>query len=125
MNKEIKKEWVAALRSGDYKQGRGSLRHNDAYCCLGVLCELHAKNTEGEFAKGLDGEWAYFADGVGKGVHYPKKDMPPRAIMDWAGLDRNGVTFVTINGRSAELPTHNDSFDATFDKIADAIEAQL
>lgn len=35
------KKWVAALRSGRYKQGTGYLRDNeDLYCCLGVLCEV-------------------------------------------------------------------------------------
>lgn len=36
---ELKKEWIAALRSGKYKQGRGSLYDdiNNTYCCLGVL----------------------------------------------------------------------------------------
>lgn len=44
MNQEIKKRWVAALRSGDYKQGTGALRNADnKFCCLGVLCDLHSK----------------------------------------------------------------------------------
>ena len=43
MNKLIKDQWVAALRSGDYIQGRGELIIDDdelactAHCCLGVL----------------------------------------------------------------------------------------
>lgn len=46
MNKELKSKWVAELRSGNYKQGIGSLcdsSHGDfgdgttTYCCLGVL----------------------------------------------------------------------------------------
>lgn len=46
MNVEWKPKWVAALRSGDYKQGHGSLKLVDPktgenqYCCLGVLCEV-------------------------------------------------------------------------------------
>jgi hypothetical protein len=41
MNQEIKKKWIEALRSGDYKQGRGWLRDHDGnYCCLGVLMEV-------------------------------------------------------------------------------------
>ena len=40
-----KRNWVRALRSGKFKQGRSSLRHttsNDEveYCCLGVACEI-------------------------------------------------------------------------------------
>jgi hypothetical protein len=35
---EFKKKWVAALRSGEYKQGRDYLYDpfDDQYCCLGV-----------------------------------------------------------------------------------------
>jgi len=35
------KEWVKALRSGEYKQGQSYLRSRDGkFCCLGVLCDL-------------------------------------------------------------------------------------
>lgn len=35
-------EWIAALRSGKYKQGRAALRNaDDTYCCMGVLCDLY------------------------------------------------------------------------------------
>lgn len=41
MDNDIKNKWVAALRSGKYRQGRGHLRNNnDEYCCLGVLCDV-------------------------------------------------------------------------------------
>lgn len=60
MNKELKQKWVAALRSGEYKQGKGKLLYHEngetSYCCLGVLCEVakfdpaiwHRKNILGE-----------------------------------------------------------------------------
>lgn len=41
---EVKEKWVAALRSGAYKQTNGCLRSErrdgTSYCCLGVLCEV-------------------------------------------------------------------------------------
>ena len=42
MNRELMKKWIAALRSGEYAQGKDYLYHPDengdeAYCCLGVL----------------------------------------------------------------------------------------
>ena len=41
----LKKAWVEALRSGKYKQGRLALydKHNESYCCLGVLCKVAGK----------------------------------------------------------------------------------
>lgn len=44
MNPSVKQAWLAALRSGEYEQGYGLLHPTeDTYCCLGVLCDLHAK----------------------------------------------------------------------------------
>lgn len=52
MNKDIKKQWVDALRSGKYKQGKTRLKtcHGE-YCCLGVLCEiLNIPNQAGTYS---------------------------------------------------------------------------
>lgn len=43
MTKEIYdnvKIWVAALRSGEYKQIKSKLQDERGYCCLGVGCKL-------------------------------------------------------------------------------------
>ena len=40
MDKELKEKWVAALRSGHYKQGKDWLRVGDTFCCWGVLRDL-------------------------------------------------------------------------------------
>lgn len=40
MNPEIKAKWIAALRSGKYKQGKFYLNTNARFCCLGVLCDV-------------------------------------------------------------------------------------
>lgn len=37
MDAELKAKWIAALRSGEYKQATGMLRDEGCYCCLGVL----------------------------------------------------------------------------------------
>ena len=43
MDKKLRDEWVKALRSGEYEQGRLALQVNDAYCCMGVLCKVGEK----------------------------------------------------------------------------------
>lgn len=60
MDKELKTKWVAALRSGKYKQGRGEYRSDDGcYCALGVLLNVMAhygwaySNTRRLVAAGL------------------------------------------------------------------------
>lgn len=40
MDAKIKAKWVAALRSGDYKQTTNKLRSSQGFCCLGVLCDI-------------------------------------------------------------------------------------
>lgn len=41
LDKETKDNWLTALRSGEFKKGKGYLRDkNDMYCCLGVFCEI-------------------------------------------------------------------------------------
>ncbi len=37
---ELKTEWIAALRSGEYKQCKNKLTDGVGYCCLGVLCDI-------------------------------------------------------------------------------------
>jgi hypothetical protein len=45
---QILRDWVKALRSGDFDQTEGALREQDSvdgppkFCCLGVLCEVAA-----------------------------------------------------------------------------------
>jgi hypothetical protein len=70
MEPVIKEKWVAALRSGDYKQGYARLKKQDAkgnlsYCCLGVLAEvagfgfLETANRSGDFPlKAFEGVYA-------------------------------------------------------------------
>ena len=52
MNKALKAKWIAALRSGDYKQGQNFLAADDTFCCLGVLCDVvgvpYTLNDDGE-----------------------------------------------------------------------------
>ena len=40
MDAQWKTKWVEALRSGNYEQGKDSLREGDQFCCLGVLTDL-------------------------------------------------------------------------------------
>ena len=41
MNADLKRKWLAALRSGKYQQAKAALhRQGDGFCCLGVLCDV-------------------------------------------------------------------------------------
>jgi hypothetical protein len=120
MNPEVKARWVAALRSGEYRQVTDKLRFNGAHCCLGVLCDLFAKergkpwSTKDLSEKGP--QQAY--DDCG----FPDANMPGATVVVWAQVDP--YTKVRIGGKRMSLAEHNDD-GRTFAEIADAIEAQL
>ena len=40
INKRQFKKWIAALDSGEYKQGKNELHSQYGYCCLGVGCDV-------------------------------------------------------------------------------------
>lgn len=48
--------WIQALRSGDYKQHTSRLRTgvdgNSGYCCLGVVCDIAAKDGGPQWQSG-------------------------------------------------------------------------
>lgn len=116
MDPAVKAQWVAALRSGKFKQADGQLRADkSSFCCLGVLC--HLMNPRG---------WR--EDGWGSSLYEGMEDVPPPIVAVWAGFtymdDQWGRARVTIKGRTEPLAFHNDD-GATFAEIADAIEAQL
>ena len=51
MKPEIKKKWLKALTGGEYEQAKGRLRRGDAFCCLGVLCDLYVKEGMGRWKR--------------------------------------------------------------------------
>jgi hypothetical protein len=101
VKKSIKEKWVAALRSNDYKQGIGSLRDGDTYCCLGVLCDV--VNPRG---------WRK------DGFSYKKKKGD--IILPHTLSEELGVTPTD----QSKLSNMNDS-GFNFDSIADYIEENL
>jgi hypothetical protein len=85
MNKKIKKQWVAALCSGDYAQGTESLCRQDYnseeyhFCCLGVLCDISNPSR-----------WAHFEDSGTSVYHFENKvteyEMPTQNFLESLGI---------------------------------------
>jgi hypothetical protein len=116
MPQELKDKWVAALRSGEYKQGKHCLHGilNNTFCCLGVLehvadgecetsdtglptqkwCEDHNVNFNGHLVK--EGKPAGF---------YPVLDI--------------------CNCGATPAYKANDTLEMNFNEIADLIESQV
>ena len=96
-----KEALVAALRSGKYEQGKDWLRKGDAFCCLGVACDISG------LAEWVDG--TYMQDTLAL----------PFEVCRFYG-------FVWSNGRvyaGQPLTDMNDS-GATFTQIADWIDSE-
>lgn len=119
MDKAVKEKWVAALRSGEYTQAQGTLKNAaGGFCCLGVLCDLYAKEK-------LSGRWDEDL------LSDQDEALPAQQVCHWAGFPEHPTKArllkeqdVSINGVQSPLSTQNDA-GATFEQIAAAIEAQL
>ena len=104
---ENTKKWVAALRSGRYKQGLGWLNRGGRYCCLGVGCEVYiaAGNAlfKTEEVPHVSSKIVSYDNCVG---------MPPDEVSSWLGISP---------GEADDLACWNDSGES-FNQIADRIE---
>lgn len=115
-NKENILKWVEALESGEYKQGIGSLRVGDNYCCLGVACEVAILNgvkmdhlVTSSALHTYDGEYTTL----------------PRSMRMWLGIDIAQVP-VDFNNDELQLSSSwctelNDCYGKNFVEIAQCI----
>lgn len=134
MNAEIKAQWVAALRSGEYRQGRSQLRtetpDGHRYCCLGVLCDLAAKAGIGHWFDNV-----FYKTDVD--THYSEDysaTIPPEFVWKWAGytatdsagfLIKDPIVAAQVDSKTSEsLVGLNDNWNWSFEEIANAVEAE-
>lgn len=109
MDPKVKADWLAALRSGEFEQGKGHLNKNGLYCCLGVLCEVAIRSGQEvqRIKSNVDGTTYY--DGV--------SSFPADSIYRWAGM-YNSYKY------ELKLASMNDE-GKSFQEIADWIEENL
>lgn len=89
MDAALKAKWTAALRSGEFKQGKGQLKNGDAYCCLGVLCVVAALDINAD-GSGVGGDRSY--DPIFPLLGRGRAD----SLHDLWGRNDNGVPFSGI-----------------------------
>jgi hypothetical protein len=126
MRQGIAEKWVAALRSGEYEQTAGFLQTREGYCCLGVLCDLHLRETgRGEWRPPGSGDSPHtrcYRDDLGVDGEY----TPPPGVREWADMvDDPKVFFRHRLGTEMrdEIANLNDG-GYTFAQLADLIEEQ-
>ena len=115
MKKSIAKKLISALRSGDYIKGTKMMRtSSNKFCIMGVLCNLHAIAHPDIAAK-----QKYRTQYMGN------PGNAPDAVKEWAGISLEWPSpKYTIKGRTESLMVHNDYTGASFNDLADAIEAE-
>jgi hypothetical protein len=107
MNQEIKKRWVEALRSGRYAQTQNYLRSSfspNAFCCLGVLCDIVKSEVKGTW----DVSYCFTTPMTSVVM----SGFPPQAVMSLANL---------THSKAEQLAKMNDA-GKSFEEIAAVIE---
>lgn len=128
LRKSVKKLWLKALRSGEYKQTTSSLREEDengkaTYCCLDVLCDIHRK-----VRKQANCKW----DG---NSYMDENGVLPSAVAKWAfggsSSTKTKAKFKPNSQLNPRLPSGdtltelNDYKRFSFKRIATQIEKHL
>ena len=113
MIKEKAMELIQALRSGNYKQGKGCLRREDKYCLMGVACDLYDPNL-----------WS----SIGSFYHYNgERSLLPKQVIEYYGFhsstgDLRTEDLIAISDKELFCLTHANDMGITFDQLADYIE---
>jgi hypothetical protein len=110
-NKKNIRKWVAALRSGKFKQGQGALKKtDDTYCCLGVACEISGTINgweEDSFSSTL------FPQGF-------RVMLLPPPVSEWLGIDE--ADPVLLKKKTENTAANLNDYGASFKRIATYIE---
>jgi len=110
MKRTIALKWIAALRSGKYKQLTGALTNGDRteFCCLGVLCDISKQGKWDVDQYATKNSWA------------ATLTLPPK-VMKWAGID-NAEGEITFKNKTLDLLELNDTRGRSFKQLAAYIE---
>ncbi len=121
---EARQLWLAALRSGEFRQCKNQLCDGEKYCCLGVACEvfrLHEPEQnmlkiEPTLTQNNDGRWKYSIGGHESG------GVLPDEVKAWLGM-KTPDGFLGLRGKPVEnLSAANDE-GQTFAQIAEIISS--
>lgn len=123
--REHRRLWVAALRSGEFLQGEDRLKFIDEddqqrHCCLGVGCDVAIKHGLTLTERLIETD-----DDEGLTVTmFDDEDMSLNtAVRSWLGLTTSIGDFMNSDGRPSCLTTLNDG-SVSFARIADVIESE-
>ena len=119
MNPEIKKRWIEALNSDEYKQTKNRLKDSTGYCCLGVLTDLYVKEHNQEWKYYEESHIYYFND-VESGQR--EGTILPYCVVNWSGLEYVDPYFHVSNTDDVNYLTILNDEGYSFKQIAQIIE---
>ena len=115
------KEWIKALRSGKYQQGKGKLHSGNKFCCLGLACYLNKE----------------YIDSENTGTYHTYdtfSEVLPDRMKNLLGLSHEKGYFIVTDRIKKHFPSLglgmcslillNDGFGFSFNEIADIIELE-
>ena len=111
-------KWIKALRSGEFKQTKGTLTKvedgGNAHCCLGVACQIYQEEVGG-----LKVELSRHADCLQYNGEACEYIGHLSVVKGWLGLQNSDGYY----DEGSSLVAKNDS-GKTFEEIADIIESE-
>ena len=112
--REFTKEWLTALRSGEYKQTSGSLYNiqDQGYCCIGVAARIKYPL---HYLKNKNNKYAGVLQGNKKSIHSDTKYKLSKIPQELQGsVDESQLV--------QQLVDLNDDEGYSFEEIAEWIE---
>jgi hypothetical protein len=133
MDTKTKELWLAALRSGEYRQNTdGNLHKDGSYCCLGVLCKITGAEMgtkrEVEIIDYYDDSIytrtakcsAYFSP-----IVFTEDEEFSESLLDHFGMTREVATvLMELNDGHIDHSNGKAILPKSFPEIADYIENQ-
>ena len=111
MKRELFNQWVSALRSGKYEQGKGLLCKNNKFCCLGVFLDIINKSykTNAAGVRMYEGRFCQNVMGI----------LSDQIVEEYGFYSSYGNHIAELGDSLASL---NDVKSISFNGIADILE---
>lgn len=131
VNQENMRLFIAALRSGEFRQGLSTLASKKAedehwkYCCLGVACEVAIRNGVVVEVREEGITYNFKVERYCRIYEGTSTVLPP-SVREWLGLTADEADPRLLTGHIGEHKSYatnlNDNGQWTFEQLAEGFE---